>query len=57
MSAPTTPIPARSAENWLLDAATYARDGDIDEAIAAARLGLEALLEIKAQRDPQESQP
>ena len=35
--------PARSAMNWFLDAATYARDGDIAEAKAAALAGIEAL--------------
>ena len=29
--------------NWFLDAATYARDGDIAEAKAAALAGIEAL--------------
>ena len=44
--------PTRSAENWLLDAATYARDGDIDEAIAAAKNALKVLVEVKVTRDP-----
>jgi hypothetical protein len=33
----------RSAENWFLDAATYARDGDVEQAIAATQRGIEAL--------------
>ena len=35
--------PARSAVNWFLDAATYARDGDVEHAIAAALAGIAAL--------------
>lgn len=33
----------RSAENWFLDAATFARDGDVEQAIAAAQAGIAAL--------------
>jgi hypothetical protein len=36
-------VPARSAMNWLLDAATYAHDGDAINARAAAHRGLAAL--------------
>ena len=35
--------PKRSADQWLLDAATYARDGDTANARAAALRGLYAL--------------
>jgi hypothetical protein len=40
--------PARSAVNWFLDAATYARDGDIEQAIAAALAGIAALKNAEA---------
>jgi hypothetical protein len=43
--------PERSAENWFLDAATYAGDGDLDEAIAAAKRGIEAAETLKRTRD------
>lgn len=33
----------RSAEHWLLDAAVYAHDGNIDEALVAARAGIRVL--------------
>ena len=39
---------ARSAENWFLDAATYARDGNIEQAIAAALAGIAALKNAEA---------
>ena len=35
--------PKRSAENWFLDAATFAHDGDRERAIEAARAGIAAL--------------
>ncbi len=35
--------PDRAAEHWFLDAAVYARDGDRDQALAAARRGIAAL--------------
>jgi hypothetical protein len=38
----------RSAENWFLDAATYAHDGDRERAIEAALAGIAALREDKA---------
>lgn len=37
------PQPVRSAANWLLDSATYARDGDVENARVAAQRGLTIL--------------
>jgi len=43
---PASPfVPSRSAVNWFLDAATYARDGETDLAIEAAESGIAALRE------------
>ncbi len=41
----------RSAENWFLDAAIYAHDGDVEQAIAAAQRGIEALQATEAPSD------
>jgi hypothetical protein len=43
MTAATLPVPTRSPENWFLDAEIYARDGNVDDALAAANRGIEAL--------------
>ncbi len=42
---PDLSSPKRSAENWFLDAAVYARDGDVEHAIEAAESGIAALRE------------
>ena len=46
------PTELRSAVNWLLDAATYARDGDVDNAIRAASRGLAMLADLYHGRPP-----
>src|SRR4051812_33866868 len=38
---------SRAADHWLLDAATYARDGDLDKASLAARRALKALARLR----------
>ena len=35
--------PKRSAENWFLDAATFAHDGDREQAVEAALAGIAAI--------------
>ena len=40
----------RSSENWFLDAATYARDGDPEQASKAALAGIRALRKLGSAR-------
>jgi len=42
------PVPFRSAENLFLDAAIYTRDGDFEQAIAAARSGIAILTDVES---------
>ncbi len=42
------PVPFRSAENLFLDAAIYTRDGDFEQAIAAARVGIAILTDVES---------
>lgn len=45
----------RSAENWFLDAATFAHDGDVKNAIAAAKNGIAALEDMTHKTRPDAS--